>query len=133
MKALIAIVIIVGLSMGGYQIYSYWHEVKEEKKTHVAEAAPALSGRQLSGMAETLEAPLEAAQRQGASGLRKFLAQYGKTIDDPRRASIELDYVVLVANDDLAEARKVFARVQQRVTPSSPVYARVQQLEKTYQ
>jgi hypothetical protein len=44
-----------------------------------------------------------------------------------------LDYVVLVANDNPAEARKTFIRVKQRVPRESPVYPRVKQLEKAYQ
>jgi hypothetical protein len=135
MKALIAIVVIIAAIMGGWQVYSTWVDVKEkEKEKHKAEvvAAP-VTGSQLPGMVPQLEPFLEAAQRQGASGLRQFLTKYGKTIADPRLASIELDYVVLVANDDPAEARKTFARVKQRISRESPVYARMKQLEKTYQ
>jgi hypothetical protein len=134
MKALIAIVIIVGAAMGGWQIYSHWLDVqqkeKEQKQTEVAQQT---SSVQLSGMVPELESHLSAAQQQGASGLRRFLTQYGKTIADPRLASIELDYVILVANDDPVEAKKVFARVKKRITRDSPLYPRVKQLEKTYQ
>jgi hypothetical protein len=136
MKALIAIVIIVAAAMGGWQIYSSWLDVKEKEKakhqTEAAQAAP-VSGDQLPGMVPQLEPALAAAQQQGATGLRQFLTKYGRTISDPRLASIELDYVVLVANDNPAEARKTFARVKQRTPRESPVYARVKQLEKTYQ
>ena len=135
MKALIAIVIIVAAIMGGWQVYSSWLDVKEkEKEKHQTEAVQAVvSGSQLPGMVSQLEPILEAAQRQGAAGLRQFLSKYGKTIADPRLASIELDYVVLVAIDNPAEARRTFARVKQRTPRESPVYARVKQLEKTYQ
>lgn len=135
MKALIAIVVIVAAAMGGWQIYSSWVDVQQkEKETHKIEAAQApVSGDQLPGMVPQLEPLLATAQQQGAAGLRQFLTTYGKTISDPRRASIELDYVVLVANDNPAEARKTFARVKQRTPRESPVYARVKQLEKTYQ
>lgn len=57
---------------------------------------------------------------------------YRRTVADPRLASIELDYVVLVAREDIAEARKVFAQVKQRTPPASLVYPRIKQLEKTY-
>jgi hypothetical protein len=136
MKALIAIVIIVAAAMGGWEIYSHWQDIKEKErqKHQQSEVVQTQSvGSQLPGMVSQLEPILEVAQRQGATGLRKFLGQYGKTIADPRLASIELDYVVLVANENPAEARKTFARVKQRISRESPVYARVKQLEKAYQ
>ena len=135
MKILIAIAIIVAAAMGGWEIYSYWLDVKEKErvkhKTEVVQQEVAAT--QLPGMVPQLEPILETAKRQGAVGLRRFLNQYGKTIADPRLASIELDYVVLVANDNPAEARKTFARVKQRIARESPVHARVKQLEKAYQ
>lgn len=135
MKALIAIVIIVAAAMGGWQIYSTWVDVKEKQDSkHKTEtvAAP-VSGADLPGMVPQLEPILDAARQRGAEGLHQFLVKYGRTIADPRLASIELDYVVLVANENPAEARKTFARVKQRTPRESPVYARVKQLEKTYQ
>jgi hypothetical protein len=136
MKALIAISIIVAAAMGGWEIYSYWLDVKEKERqkhqqTEVVQQQ--VTGTQLPGMVSQLEPLLETAQRQGAAGLRQFLIKYGKTIADPRLASIELDYVVLVAIDNPAEARKTYARVKQRLNRESPVYPRVKQLEKTYQ
>ncbi len=135
MKALIAIVIIVGAAFGGWQIYSYWVEVhgKDKAKEQAAEVQPAPSGNQLAGLVPTLEPQLQAALQQGATGLRNFLTRYGKTINDPRLGSIELDYVVLVARENPVEAKKVFTRVKQRTQPSSPNYTRVKQLEKTYE
>jgi hypothetical protein len=133
MKALIAIVVIVAAAYGGWQVYSYWTGFKEKNKNAEVAAAPELSGSQLPGLPETLEGQLDAAQRQGAQGLKQFLSRYGSTISDPRLASIELDYVVLVAREDPGEARRVFAKVKQRTPDSSPVYPRVKQLEKTYE
>lgn len=135
MKAFIAIVIIAGAAFGGWQIYSYWMEVrgKEKAKEEAASSPQQVSGNQLPGLAPALEGQLQAAQQQGASGLRQFLLQYGKTMSDPRLAWVELDFVVLVARDNPAEAKKVFARVKQRTLLGSPVYSRVKQLEKTYQ
>jgi hypothetical protein len=135
MKVLIAIVIIVAAAFGGWQIYSYWVKVRgdETTKENAAQAQIEISGSQLPGLAATLEGSLEAARLKGASGLRQFLIQYGHTISDPRLASIELDYVVLVAQKDPAEAKKFFARVKARTPATSPVYARMKQLEKTYE
>jgi hypothetical protein len=135
MKALIAITIIIAAVMGGWEIYSHWLDVQDqERQKNKAEAAQQhVSPTQLSGMVPELEPILEVSQREGASGLRKFLTQYGKTIADPRLGSIELDYVVLVANDNPGEAKKVFVRVKQRIPRESPLYPRVKLLEKTYQ
>jgi hypothetical protein len=135
MKALIAIVIIVAAAVGGWQIYSTWVDVNQkENEKHPAQTVQTpVSGADLPGMVPQLEPILQAAQQQGAPGLRRFLTKYGRTIADPRLAWIELDYVVLVANDNPAEAKQTFARVKQRVTQTSPVYSRVKQLEKTYQ
>jgi len=44
-----------------------------------------------------------------------------------------LDYVLVAAPGDPAEARRVFAQVKARLTPRSPVYPRMKQLEKTYE
>ena len=134
MKALIAIAIIVGAAFGGYQIYSYWVNTQaKEKEQKRAVEAQYVSGADLPGLPATLEGALQASQQKGAEGLRTFLRQYGQTISDPRKASIELDYVVLVAREDPAEAKKVFARVKQRTTATSPVYSRMKQLEKTFE
>ncbi len=133
MKVIIAIVIVVGVCMGVWEIYTYWEDVQQKKHEKVkAIEAQADADRQLPGLAASLEGPLEAARRQGATGLRQFLIRYGHTIKDPRLASIELDFVVLVARENPAEAKTVFARVEQRINSASPVYKRVEQLEKTY-
>lgn len=135
MKVLIAILIIVGAGFGGWQIYSYWVEVrgKEKSKASSAEVQAELSGSQLSGLPASLEGALEGARGKGATGLKQFLIQYGRTVSDPRLASIELDYVVLVAQKDPAEAKRVFARVKDRTPATSPIYGRMKQLEKTYE
>lgn len=135
MKALIAILIIAGAAFGGWKIYSYWVDVrgKEKAKAQAIETQPAITGAELPGLPSGLEGQLQAAQQRGASGLRQFLVRYGKTMSDPRLAWIELDFVVLVARENPAEAKKVFARVKQRTLPASPVYSRVKQLEKTYE
>jgi hypothetical protein len=134
MKFLVGLVIVVGLSMGAWQFYNYWGQFKN--KNEPPPSAPAYvpsSGDQLAGMPPKLQPVLDAARLRGAPGLRDFLAMYGNTISDPRRAWIELDYVVLLAQSSPGEARREFARVKNRVQPDSPVYERVKQLEKTYE
>lgn len=133
MKFLISLVVVVGLSLGAWQIYQYWQTVKNKDAPPAVAAAPApVSGDELAGMPPSLGPALSAAEQSGAAGLHDFLTTYGNTIADPRRAWIELDYVVLEAQIDPGQARHAFAKVEGRIRPGSPVYDRMKQLEKTY-
>lgn len=133
MKFVITVIIVVGLSLGAWQIYQYW-QTFAPKQAASAQAAPPpdIPGDQLPGMAPSLQGALAQARQRGAEGLHDFLQTYGNTISDPRRASIELDYVILLAQTSPGDARKEFAKVKSRIGPDSPVYNRVKQLEKTY-
>jgi hypothetical protein len=95
-------------------------------------ARPPATATALPGLPESMEAALQAAEKRGAEGLRNFLRTYGPYVRDPRLASIELDYVVLVSRVDPAEARRVFKSVQERTPTFSPIYERVKRLEKNY-
>jgi hypothetical protein len=131
MKAVIAVILIGVAALISWFFYDQWNEVKNESD---AKPAPVqVVGNQLPGMNPSLEPQLDKAMARGADGLHDFLRSYGPKIQDPRRASIELDYVVLVAKKNPAEARAVFARVKERTDSSSPVYPRVKQLEKTFE
>lgn len=143
MRTVIIIAIVIVLGMVGWFMRSEWTSIQAQEKAEaearlhpaapVVAAGPVVSGTELSGMKANLEPVLLKAQSRGALGLKGFLDRYGKVIQDPRRASIELDYVVLEARDNPAEARRVFAEVKNRIDPSSPVYPRVQQLGRTYE
>ena len=132
MKFVIAVIIIVGLSLGAWQIHHYWG-TSQESAPPPAAPAPEVNGDELPGLPARLEPVLEAARQRGATGLHDFLRNNGKMVEDPRLAWIQLDYVLLVAPSDPAEARKVFAKVKERLSPDSPVYPRMKQLEKTYE
>jgi hypothetical protein len=133
MKFLIALVIIVGLSLGVWQINKYYKTFQPKEAAAANQPPPEIPDDQLQGMPASLEPALNAARLRGAPGLKDFLTTYGNTINDPRRASIELDYVVLVASSNPTEARRVYAKVKGRLTSPSPVYERLKQLEKTYE
>jgi hypothetical protein len=129
----IAALIIVAALYGGYQLFSYYDRVKNEDENAQKKAqAEIVVPQQLPGMPQQLEASLDAAQKQGAAALRNWLKMYGNSIQDPRKAWIELDYCVMVSNQDPAEAKRVFADVKARTPESSPVWKRVKQLEKAY-
>jgi hypothetical protein len=134
MTKLIAALIIVAVLCGVWQLFLYWEKVKNEEETkQKQEAAAAVMGDQLPGLPYQLEASLQAARKQGAAGLRNWLKNNSRSVEDPRKAWIELDFCVAVAREDPAEAKRVFAAVKERIGSSSPVWSRMKQLEKTYE
>ena len=138
MKFLIAVALLVIVYLGARSLLDQWKSVQstpERGSTPALEVAPtAPEGAQsLPGLPPHLEASLDAAKRQGATALRTWLRQNRDRIQDPRLADIELDFVVLVAGRNFGEAREVFAAVQARTPPDSPVYSRIKRLERAYQ
>ncbi len=131
---LIAVVIIVLVLFGCYELVTYYGEVKQESETHAKElAAKKVVGEQLPGMSYDLQTSLTAAQQAGPKVFGNWLATYGRSIQDPRLAWIQLDYVVAISRDNPADAKKIFAAVKDRTPSSSPVYPRLQELAKSYQ
>jgi hypothetical protein len=125
---------IIAVLYGGWELFLYWEKVKNEDETkQKQEAAVAVMGDTLPGLPNKLDASLQAARKQGAAGLRNWLKTYAQSVEDPRKAWIELDYCVAIAREDPAEARRVFAAVKDRIGPASPVWPRMKQLEKTYE
>ena len=131
---LIAALIIVAVLYGGWNLFLYWDKVKNEKESiRKEEAAAVVTENSLPGLPYGLEQSLQAAKRQGAASLKNWLKTYGRSIQDPRKAWIELNYCVLISRADPAEARRIFAEVKNRTPESSPVWPRIKQLEKTYE
>lgn len=136
MRQALTILIILGALLLFKRLYSKYESIKQQdsrSEQNSVRGPAADSSAALQGLPPSLEAPLQAAHKQGAEGLRKFLGQYRYAIRDPRLAAIELDYVVLMGLHDPVEARRVFKDVQERTPNFSPVYERVKRLEKTYQ
>src|SRR5689334_19321346 len=111
-KYLLALLILIGVGMGAWKLWEYWGSFKQPEaitssSSSSSSSSPVVDGASLPGLPPRLEPYLQDAQRHGASGLRDFLARYGKVVSDPRLGSIELDYVVLVAKNDPIEARRV--------------------------
>ncbi len=103
---------------GGWEFFLYWERVKNEAETkQKQEAAAMVIGDQLPGLPYQLEASLQNARKQGAAGLRNWLKNNSRSVEDPRKAWIELDYCVAVAREDPAEAKRVFASVKERIGP----------------
>ena len=134
MTKLIAALIIIAALYGGWQLFLYWEKVKNEEETkQKQEAAASVMGDQLPGLPYKLEASLQNARKQGAVGLMNWLKTNGQAVEDPRKAWIELDFCIAVAREDPAEAKRVFAAVKERLSPASPVWPRMKQLEKAYE
>jgi hypothetical protein len=138
MRQLIGLLLILAALWGCKELYSYWEQVKARKETEDRGGAPkpaaaAAVPTALPGLPANLEASLQAAQKQGAAGLKSWLKLYRPYVKDPRLAAIELDYLLLISATHPQEARQVFAAVKQRTPADSPIYPRIKQLERTYQ
>jgi hypothetical protein len=133
MKALTSILIVLALFFTVWKVWEYWDKVSTEREVAEEKAKKPLDPSSLPGLDYKLEQPLREAQAKGADGLKDWLEKYRKVTKDPRLAAIELDYVVLVAPQNPGEAKKLFAAVKQRTPPESPIYRKVQELEKTYE
>ena len=138
MRQLIGILLILGAIWGCKELYRYWEEVKARKEAEDRGGRPPPTSEvatptALPGLPANLEPSLQAAQKQGAAGLKNWLKLYRPYVSDPRLAAIELDYIVLISSSNPQEARQLFAALKQRTPTNSPVFPRIRQLEKTYQ
>ena len=135
MTKVIAALIIAAVLFVSYQLFLYWDRVKNEEETARKEAAARMitSGDQLQGMPSQLSKIYQNAEKQGATGIRAFLKTYGNSVQDPRKAWIELDLCQAIAHDNPAEARRIYGEVKTRTPADSPVTPRLKQLERTFQ
>jgi hypothetical protein len=135
MTKLIGALIIAAVLFVGYQLFLYWDRVNHEEETARKEAAAKAitSGDQLSGMPYQVQTVYQNAEKQGAPGLAAFLKGYGNSVQDPRKAWIQLDYCQLISRENPAEARRIFKEVKDRTKPDSPIMPRIKQLERTFQ
>ena len=134
MTKLIAAVLIVLACWGVWEFFLYWERVKNDQEIKQKQDANALVvGDSLPGLPYNLDQSLRDAKNKGAGALRAWLKVHGQSVEDPRKAWIELDFCVAVAREDPAEARRVFASVKERIGSASPVYPRLKQLAPTYE
>ncbi len=97
-----------------------------------AAGTPASSSDHLSGLPPQLETSLNHAKEAGSEELGKWLKQFGRQVQDPRLAAIELDYVVLLNLKNHKAARERFVEVASRIQPGSPLFERVRRLAPAY-
>ena len=133
MKIAIGILIVALVGFGGFKLWEYWDKTEQNKA--VVDPTANVQPQTLEGLPQALEQPLEEAKKKGPDGYREFIESIRKSplVKDPRLAWIELDYVVMVASKDPAEAKRVFRKVKERVPPGSPVYQRVQFLAPNFE
>jgi hypothetical protein len=134
-KTILGIVIAAVFIFVVWLVFMEWKkfDTGNDLKEQEATAALVVSPQSLPGMPNTLEPSYSAAQSAGVIGLRNWLKMYSDSVQDPRRAWIELDYMVLIARTDPVEAKKIFADVKDRTPTNSPIYPRIKVLQKTYE
>jgi hypothetical protein len=133
MTKVIGVLIIVLAIFGVWELWSYWDQINQDKDLAQKKAvATRVIGDQLAGMPNGMEPTYQAAVKGGPAAVKNWLRRYVQSVQDPRRAWIELDYMVAIARDEPAEARKIFAEVKNRTPETSPVYGRIKELEHTY-
>jgi hypothetical protein len=136
MKALISILVILVVCVGGYKLFDYWAKTSaDEEVNKKAEDGSDIREFELPGLPYQLEPKLAAARQKGGAGLREFLETYGKAPKflDPRKAWIELDYVVAISGSDPVDAKRVFLDVKGRIRTNAPIYRRIRAMSKTFE
>ena len=131
MTRLITVLIIVVVAFCAWHGYKFAREEINKEDKEKVDTTP-IRGDQLSGLPYRLDASYHNV-KQDPETFRKWLKTYADQIEDPRRAWIELDFAVMITRENPAEAKQLFDQVKARTGPSSPVYPRVKELEKTYQ
>jgi hypothetical protein len=141
MQKLIGVVLIIAVLLGLKELHRYWEEVKTKQQAEQqagrtqTPGAPATTQPPgtLPSLSPALEASLQQAQQQGTAALKVWLDRHRHLVQEPRLADIELDYVLLLGARNFTEARRIFADIQARTPTNSPVYPRIQQLQRHYQ
>lgn len=109
------------------------HPGRQTSETAPAASHSGTSGESLPGLPPYLEASLAQAHQEGAEALGKWLKTWSRQVQDPRLASIELDYIVLLNLKNHRDARDRFLQVAARVPPGSPVAERIRKLAPAYE
>ena len=134
MKALIAIFIIVAFIFCGWKLFSYYQQVEAESQAkQKIEVGADVRPENLPGLPNELAPSLQAAEKNGATGLRDWLKFYGGQVKDPRKAWIELDSSLALLRTDPNDAKRTFKAVKERTSTNSLVYPRIRQLERTFE
>jgi hypothetical protein len=136
MKILVIILVVLVLVMGTFKLLDYWDKVSQEKENAVkVQDGSDIKEYELGGLPYQLEQTYQQAKAKGASGMKDFLKKYGEApkFQDPRKAWIQLDYVVMIAGSEPTEAKKIFLDVKSRIRTNAPIYRRIRAMSKTFE
>lgn len=127
----VLIILVVGYI--GYLLFQQWDKARLEHEGRKKEEAVAVvNGDSLAGMPSQLETGYRNAKSSGPKAFQTWFAANEKLMADPRKAWIELELCVAMTRENPAEAKRIYSAVKGRVPPSSPVYDKVKELEKTF-
>jgi hypothetical protein len=131
-KAIWALIILVV----GYLAYLLFLQWQKAESDHAArrteEVAAVVNGDSLPGMPYQLDPAYRAAKSRGAAAFQAWFVANERQLADPRKAWIQWELCVAMTRENPSEARKIYADLQSRVPPSSPVWPKVKELEKTF-
>jgi hypothetical protein len=135
MKQIISLLLIALVAFGAWKGWEQWQKYTSGRDLEEAQQAAAASfdPGQLAGMPQQWEAAYKQATNGGLKTWTAWMKNFGQRVDDPRRAWLELDYMVKISLENPQEAKSIFASVKDRTPTNSPVYPRIQQLQKTYE
>ncbi len=103
MTKLIAALILAAVLFGGWHLFLYWEKVKNEEATARKQAAASvIDPTQLPGLSQPLEPSLQAAQRQGAAGLRQWLKTYDRAVH--AREDLPINFLLALRLSNLYSA-----------------------------
>ena len=130
MTKIISIFVAIIVLWGGWHFYLYWTSVKnDDGKPAQVEVNP----NYLPGLPGQLVEGYMNAKQNGPKAMGAWLNAYGSQLQDPRKAWIQLDYVVSVTRENPQEAKRVFEDVKGRLSENSPIWPRVKELQSTYE
>ena len=133
MTKAIWVLIILVVGYVGYLLFQQWDKARlEHEGRKQEEAATVVTGDGLPGMPQQFETGYRAAKTKSATAFQDWFKQNEQYLVDPRKAWIELELCKAMIRENPTEAKKIYATVKSRVSPSSPVYAKVKELEKTF-
>jgi hypothetical protein len=135
MKLLISLLIVLVVGLVSHKVWQQWEQAKERRVLEEKAARGTdINPESLSGLPNQLQYKLKEAQDAGPETFKRFIDSCKRFPDvkDPRLAWMELDYVVMISQNDPVEAKKIFWEVKKRTPADSPIMPRIKALEKTY-
>lgn len=132
MTKAIWVLIILVIGYIGYLMFQQWDKARLEHAGRKNEPTT-IVGDSLPGMPYQLDQSYKTAKGTSAAAFQTWFTTNERHLADPRKAWIELELCVAMSRQNPAEARKIFANVKARVPPSSPVWSRLKELEKTFE